>query len=132
MKRTIKLHTGATKVVEDATHKIMTIQEWREEGKRRFGKDYMDWKFECPMCGHIASIRDFKETVPVRSALEDIRERGPRRREMRLAATGRLMDSLVSRMGRGLLSWMRKESGRSVLHLQDRRCSHARETYEAL
>ncbi|ENZ20072.1 hypothetical protein HMPREF1090_00001, partial [[Clostridium] clostridioforme 90A8] len=28
MKRTIKLHTGATKVVEDATHKIMTIQEW--------------------------------------------------------------------------------------------------------
>lgn len=61
MKRTIKLHTGATKVVEDATHKIMTIQEWREEGKRRFGKDYMDWKFECPMCGHIASIRDFKE-----------------------------------------------------------------------
>ena len=61
MKRTIKLHTGATKVVEDATHKIMTIQEWRGEGTRRFGKDYMDWKFECPMCGHIASIRDFKE-----------------------------------------------------------------------
>lgn len=61
----------------------MTIQEWREEGKRRFGKDYMDWKFECPMCGHIASIRDFKEaepkaqTVPARSALEDIREGGP-------------------------------------------------------
>ena len=107
MKRTIKLHTGAAKTVEDTTHKIMTIQEWREEGTRRFGEDYMDWKFECPMCGHIASIRDFMEagakgpTVPVRSALEDIRERGPRRREMRLAATGRLMDSLASRMGRG-------------------------------
>lgn len=61
MKRTIKLHTGAAKTVEDTTHKIMTIQEWREEGTRRFGEDYMDWKFECPMCGHIASIRDFKE-----------------------------------------------------------------------
>ena len=61
MKRTIKLHTGAAKTVEDTTHKIMTIQEWREEGTRRFGEDYMDWKFERPMCGHIASIRDFME-----------------------------------------------------------------------
>ena len=49
MKRTIKLHTEAAKTVEDTTHKIMTIQEWREEGTRRFGEDYMDWKFECPM-----------------------------------------------------------------------------------
>ena len=39
MKRTIKLHTGAAKTVEDTTHKIMTIQEWREEGTRRFGED---------------------------------------------------------------------------------------------
>lgn len=137
MKRTIKLHTGATKVVEDATHKIMTIQEWREE------KDVLvrtTWigslSALCADILHQSGILKRPEpkdqTVPARSALEDIRERGPRRREMRLAATGWLMDSLVSRMGRGLLSWMKKESERSVLRLQDRRCSHARETYEAL
>ena len=107
MKRTIKLRTGAAKTVEDTTHKIMTIQEWREEGTRRFGEDYMDWKFECPMCGHIASIRDFKEAgakgpdCACQECLGRYTGKGPRRREMRLAATGRLMDSLASRMGRG-------------------------------
>ena len=112
MKRTIKLHTGADMTVEDATHKIMTIQEWREEGTRRFGGDYMDWKFECPMCGHIASIRDFKEAGA----------KGP---------DCACQECLGRYTGKGAPK-MRKESGRSVLHLQDRRCSHARETYEAL
>ena len=108
MKRTIKLHTGATKVVEDATHKIMTIQEWREEGK----KDVLvrtTWigslSALCADILHQSGIlwrpEPKDQTVPVRSALEDIRKEGPRRREMRLAATGRLMDSLVSQMGRG-------------------------------
>lgn len=58
--KTIKLHTGSsTTVGED--HKVMTVDEWRAEAIRRFGDDYMAWKFVCPMCGHVASIRDFRE-----------------------------------------------------------------------
>lgn len=37
-----------------------TLDEWKKEGKKRFG-NYMNWKFKCPMCGHIAAVRDFKE-----------------------------------------------------------------------
>lgn len=61
MEREIKLHTGALKKVDDSKHKVMTQEEWMTEGERRFGEDFMDWKFVCPMCGHIASIREFKE-----------------------------------------------------------------------
>lgn len=60
MERTIKMRTGVSKTVNEK-HKTMTQQEWMEEGKKRFGEDYMDWKFVCPMCGHVASIREFKE-----------------------------------------------------------------------
>lgn len=38
-----------------------TLAEWTNEGKQLFGKDFLEWKFECPVCGHVASIRDFKE-----------------------------------------------------------------------
>ena len=37
------------------------LKEWMAEGERLFGKDFMQWKFRCPMCGHVASIREFKE-----------------------------------------------------------------------
>lgn len=40
--------------------KRYTADEWRLEGRRRFGDDVMNWKFLCPMCGHVASVRDFK------------------------------------------------------------------------
>lgn len=36
-----------------------SIEEWKNEGVRRFGKDVKKWKFKCPMCGHIASVQDF-------------------------------------------------------------------------
>lgn len=38
-----------------------TPKEWREEGEKRFGHDFMKWKFRCPMCGHVASVQDFKD-----------------------------------------------------------------------
>ena len=37
-----------------------TLKEWQAEGKKRFG-DMMKWKFVCPMCGHVASVQDFKD-----------------------------------------------------------------------
>ena len=61
MKRKIKLHTGAYTEVDDTKKKVMTQKEWMEEGKKRFGEDFMNWKFQCPMCCHVASIKDFKD-----------------------------------------------------------------------
>jgi hypothetical protein len=35
--------------------------EWRAEAVKRFGDDPMNWKFICPVCGHVASTKDYKE-----------------------------------------------------------------------
>ena len=47
--------------LEKGNHHVMTLNEWEEEGKCRFGDDQLDWKFKCPACGHIQSMREFKE-----------------------------------------------------------------------
>lgn len=60
MGRTIKLHTGVSTTIND-DHRVMTEQEWLNEGKNRFGEDFMKWRFVCPMCGHTASIQEFKD-----------------------------------------------------------------------
>ena len=39
----------------------LTRDEWFAEAKRRFGEDPYDWKFVCPVCKHVASVRDWKE-----------------------------------------------------------------------
>ena len=41
--------------------KYESIESWREEGRRRFGTNYLKWRFRCPMCGHVASVQDFKD-----------------------------------------------------------------------
>lgn len=41
--------------------KEYTADEWREEGKRRFGDDFSNWKFVCPNCGNVASGKEFKD-----------------------------------------------------------------------
>jgi DNA-binding transcriptional regulator YiaG len=41
--------------------KTYTPEEWRAEGKRRFGEHFEDWKFKCPSCGNIASGKEFKD-----------------------------------------------------------------------
>lgn len=38
----------------------MKKAEWEVEAKERFGDNIMNWKFRCPACGHIASVRDYK------------------------------------------------------------------------
>lgn len=37
-----------------------TVDEWRAEAERRFGLDPMAWRFVCPACGHVATIREWK------------------------------------------------------------------------
>lgn len=38
-----------------------TLNEWMKEGKNHFGKDFNNWKFECPVCNHVSSIKEFKD-----------------------------------------------------------------------
>lgn len=38
-----------------------THPELLAEGKRRFGEDFMQWKFKCPACGHVASAQEIKD-----------------------------------------------------------------------
>lgn len=37
----------------------MTQKEFGDEMRRRFGDDKMAWRFVCPSCGHVASIKDW-------------------------------------------------------------------------
>lgn len=39
----------------------MTQDEWRAQATALFGPDPMDWKFVCPSCCHVASVRDWKD-----------------------------------------------------------------------
>ena len=36
-----------------------SIEEWNAEAIARFGQDPLDWKFVCPACMHVQSIRDY-------------------------------------------------------------------------
>jgi hypothetical protein len=38
----------------------MTKEEWLAEGARRFGPDWGEWKFVCPICNNVAAIKDFE------------------------------------------------------------------------
>jgi hypothetical protein len=40
--------------------KFDSVEAWLEEGKRRFGEDFMLWKFVCPVCKNVASLADFR------------------------------------------------------------------------
>ncbi len=39
----------------------MTHEEFMAEGARRFGPDMSQWKFVCPVCGHVASVQQWRE-----------------------------------------------------------------------
>lgn len=41
--------------------KEQTLKEWYEEAEKLYGKSQENWKFKCPRCGHVASIKDFIE-----------------------------------------------------------------------
>jgi len=41
----------------------VTLEEWRAEAERLFGKDPMKWRFKCVSCGHVQCGEDFKGIV---------------------------------------------------------------------
>ena len=62
MMKTIKIDkTRSCTVDTEKTTIYPSVEAWQAEAEKRFGKDYMNWKFQCPMCGHVASIKDFKD-----------------------------------------------------------------------
>ena len=60
MQRSIKIGKNRSIGIDDEKTPVMTEKEWIEEGMRRFGKDWMKWRFRCPMCGHVASIEEMQ------------------------------------------------------------------------
>jgi hypothetical protein len=46
------------------TDKDRTVShaEWEAEAIRRFGADPLNWRFVCPSCGHVASVKDWKDS----------------------------------------------------------------------
>ncbi|GAF72771.1 unnamed protein product [marine sediment metagenome] len=40
---------------------ICSVDEWQAEARTLFGPDPMVWRFQCPCCGHIASVQDYKD-----------------------------------------------------------------------
>lgn len=47
----------------------MTKQEWDDLAESRFGLDPLNWKFVCPACGHVASVRDWRDAGAPQSAI---------------------------------------------------------------
>lgn len=44
-----------------AETKSYMYEEWLAEGEALFGPDKMKWKFVCPSCGHIATVKDWRD-----------------------------------------------------------------------
>lgn len=42
----------------------LSYEEWVDKAMELFGKDRKDWKFVCPICGHIQSIKSVLEHNP--------------------------------------------------------------------
>lgn len=40
---------------------VFTINDWKFIGHVKYGDDLLDWKFKCPACGNVQTMRQFKE-----------------------------------------------------------------------
>jgi hypothetical protein len=62
-----------------AARPCYTVEEWLAEGRKRFGPDYLKWRFVCPVCGHEQSLEDFKAVGadPQRAYVECIGRAAP-------------------------------------------------------
>lgn len=46
---------------EDHVADYASVEDWHAEARRLFGDDQMEWRFVCPSCGHVASVKDWKD-----------------------------------------------------------------------
>lgn len=56
----MEIKDGAVTTTLPDTTPTMTHDEWLREGAKRFGDNYDDWKFVCPICRNVAAIGDYK------------------------------------------------------------------------
>lgn len=40
---------------------VVLYADWLKEGSRLYGPDMLDWRLKCPACGHIQTLREFKD-----------------------------------------------------------------------
>lgn len=76
MKRTMNIGKGRSITFDDESGEKVyeSLEAWKVEGERRFGKDILKWKFKRPMCGHVAAVEEFKKAGaedPVNCAYEE-------------------------------------------------------------
>ncbi len=38
-----------------------TKEEWESKGESLFGKNKLEWKFQCPQCNNVVSAEDFRK-----------------------------------------------------------------------
>ncbi|MFZ6872840.1 VVA0879 family protein [Undibacterium sp. Di27W] len=48
--------------------KHYTHEEWRAEAIKRFGTKSAHWRFVCPACGYVASVKDWDDAKAPESA----------------------------------------------------------------
>jgi hypothetical protein len=41
--------------------RYLKFEEWKAEGLKLFGDNMKEWRFVCPICGHVQTPRMFKE-----------------------------------------------------------------------
>ena len=41
--------------------RTLTEDEWNAEGERLFGTDRRQWRFICPSCKHVATVKDWED-----------------------------------------------------------------------
>lgn len=46
--------------MEQQTTTYNSKAEWEAEAQKRFGNDFMKWKFICPACNHVQTPADYK------------------------------------------------------------------------
>lgn len=39
----------------------MTYEQWEKKGRELFGENKFNWRFVCPVCKHVASVRDWQQ-----------------------------------------------------------------------
>lgn len=40
---------------------VVLYADWLKKGSRLYGPDMLDWRLKCPACGHVQTVREFKE-----------------------------------------------------------------------
>jgi hypothetical protein len=56
----MKIKDGALTTTVSDTTPVMAYDEWMAEGKWRFGEDFNQWRFVCPVCKNVAAVGDYK------------------------------------------------------------------------